>query len=238
MIALYILLGLVVLIALILSLNVEISYRLKGKIFSLWLRVGPVKIKLLPSKKKRINYKKLAKKLRGRKISEIKFARKKKKQSGKELDIKELFSDLRLDKMIDEISKSAKNPELVKIILMSVKEFALKFKTKLHTTVDHLVIKVDEKDAAKTCIRVGIITQAVSYLLEFLDCFTNMKALKENSVAVIPSFDDSGYEFYIDGKFRLRIGTLLTSFISAAFKSAAAASNENNTSVIRKDIKK
>ncbi len=237
MIALYILLGLIVLIALILSLNVEISYRLKEKVFSLYLRVGPVKIKLVPGKKKKFNYKKLAKRLRGRKISEIKFA-KKKKESGKSLDIKELFSDLRIDKMIDEISKSAKNPELTKIVLMAVKEFSLKFQKKLHTHITHLVIKVDEKDAAQTCIRAGIITQAVSYLLEFLDVCTNMKAMKNGAVAVIPSFDDSGYEFLIEGKFRIRIHSLLTSFISAAFKSVAAASNENNTSVIRKDIKK
>lgn len=237
MIALYILLGLVVLIALILSLNVEITYRLKDKVFSLWLRIGPVKFRLLPKKKKSFNYKKLAKKLRGRKISEIKFARKK-KSSDKSLDIKELFSDLELDRMIEEISKSTKNPELVKITLMAIREFALKFQTKLHTSISSLVIKVDEKDAAKTCIRAGLITQAVAYFIEFLDVCTNLKPIKENSVAVIPSFDDSGYEFLIEGKLRLRISSLITSFISAAFKSVAAASNENNTSAKRKDIKK
>ena len=225
------------LIALILSLSVAVTYKLEDKIFSLWLRVGPVKIKLLPKKKKKFNYKKLAKKLRGRKISEIKFAGRKKK-SDKSLDIKELFSDLELDRMIEEISKSTKNPELVKITLMAIKEFAQKFKTKLHTQIVSLIIKVDEKDAAKTCIRAGLITQAVAYFTEFLNVCTDMKPIEDGSVAVIPAFDNSGYEFLLEGKLKIRISSLITSFISAAFKSALAASNENNTSVKRKDIKK
>ncbi|MBE6586913.1 MAG: hypothetical protein E7647_00700 [Ruminococcaceae bacterium] len=236
MIALYIILGLVLIIGLLLSISVGIGYKYKNGVFTLYVTVGPVKIKLLPKKRKRFNYKKLAKRLRGRRISDIRFTAKE-KQKGGELDLKALFSDLRLDKMIDEISRSTKNPELVKILLLTIKEFVLKFRTKLHTTVRHLIIKVDEKDAADTCIRVGVLSQAAAYLLEFLNIFTNMKPQKPDTVAIVPCFDNSGYDFYIDGGFRITVGSLATTFISAAFKSMTAASKENINIQIRKDKK-
>jgi len=162
LIALYIILGLVLIIGLLLSISVGIGYKYKNGVFTLYVTVGPVKIKLLPKKRKRFNYKKLAKRLRGRRISDIRFTAKE-KQKGGELDLKALFSDLRLDKMIDEISRSTKNPELVKILLLTIKEFVLKFRTKLHTTVRHLIIKVDEKDFGEQDCLFAVIANAPYY---------------------------------------------------------------------------
>ena len=141
--------------------------------------------------------------------------------------------------MIEEISKASGNPELTKLLLNSAKDFALKFKTLLHTKIKHVYITVDEGDAAKTCIRCGVLNQAVAYVLEFFNIFTNMKPMSSSaSVAVIPSFDNSGYAFRIEGSFRIRIISILSSFISSVFKSLAAQDRIKLNIQTRKDIKK
>ena len=236
----YIVLGIVLLFALILSFNVTVSYTVDNKDVSVFLRVGPVKIRLFPSKKKKFNYKKLAKRLRHRKISEITFSKKEKeKQDNKKgLDIKEILTDLRLDNVINEISKSTKNPELTRILLSTVKEFAIQFRKKLKVKIFYAHIGVDAGEAGDTCIRVGVFSQAVAYLLEFLSIFTGLSQLDEKAVSVTPVFDGSGNSFKVSGYFKVRIAGALSSLISSLFKSVLKEGQNNVSDTTRKEPKK
>ena len=236
LIALCIILGLILVIAAILSLYIHVVYKYDGEKFVIYVRIGPVRFNIFPEKKEKFRYRKLAKRLRGKKISEIKFISEKKKERNK-LDLKGLFSDLRLDKMIEELANSTKNPEFTRILLEALKVFVFKFKHSLHSHIERFVITVDEKNAGDTCIRAGVLGQALSYLIEFLNVFSVLELPKEGNIAVIPCFDSSGYKFDIKGKFKIRIITVLSAVISSAFKSILSDIEKQANIQKRKDIK-
>lgn len=240
MTALYIILGIVLFLALILSIKVSFYYKAEGKSFLAILKVGFLRFRLFPKKKKSFKYKKLSKKLKGKKISRISFTskKKKKKDSDKKLDVKEILSDLRLDKVIDEISKTSNNPEMTKLLLSTVKEFALRFRKKLKIKFQHIHITVCAKEAGDTCIRAGVITQAVAYLLEFLRNVTNLSPMKMGEVSVTPVYAPDGYGITSEGEFSVRIGGALSALIASLFKSMIKLSSNNQTATNRKDTQK
>lgn len=240
MTALYIILGIALFLALILSIKVSFYYMAEQNKFSAILKVGFLKFRLFPKKKKKFKYKKLAKRLKGKKISKITFRSptKKNKKSKSKLDVKEILGDLRLESVIDEISKSSKNPEITKLLLSTVKEFALRFRKKLKINIQHIHITVCEKEAGDSCIRAGVITQAVAYLLEFLRNVTNLSPMKQSSVSVTPVFDPEGYSITSEGEFSVRIGGALSALIASLFKSMVKLSNDSLKDTIRKDIQK
>jgi len=230
MIALYVILGIVLLFAVILSLYIRIFLEYNGEIIKLNLQIGPVRLRLLPKKKKKLPYKKLAKKLRGKKLSTMKPKKKKAKKENK-------LTDVKLETLIEDLSKNSKNPALTKIVLNTIKEFTLRFRHKLHSRIERFIITVDGKEASATCIQTALISQGVTYFIELLDNFTQLTPIKKDSVAVIPSFDGQGYRFDLKGDFKVRIASILAAFVSAAFKSMTEDINQNANVQTRKDIK-
>ncbi|MBQ2730242.1 MAG: hypothetical protein IJF69_05660 [Clostridia bacterium] len=230
MVVLYILLVLILIIAAILSLYVHVIYEYDGNNFVLYARIGPLRFAIIPEKEERLRFRKLAKWLRDKKISTYKP--KKSKKTLKE----ESYADL-IDSLIQDLAKTAKNPEFAKLMLGIAKIVVFEFRHKLHTKIDKLVIRVDEKEAADTCIRVGVLSQAISYIIEFLNVFTVYETVKAERISVVPVFDYSGYSFDIKGRFKIRIINVLWALVSSAFKSMINDTENNTNLQIRKDIK-
>lgn len=230
MIALYIILGLICIIALILSLYVHVIYEFDGENFLLYATIGPLRFAIIPEKEEKLRFKKLAKWLRDKKLSTYKP-----RKSRKTLK-EESYADL-IDSLIQDLAKTAKNPEFARLMLHIAKIVVLEFRHKLHTTVDRIYIRVDEGEAADTCIRVGAVSQAVAYIIEFLNVFTVYEPPKETKISVYPSFDYSGYSFDIKGRFKIRIINILTALVTSAFKSMTNDMEETNNVTKRKDIK-
>ncbi len=231
MIFLYIFLAIILIIALILSLYINVIYTFDGDYFELYATIGPLRFAIIPEKEEKLRFRKVAKWLKDKKISTYKP--KKSKKTLKE----ESYVDL-IDTLIQDLAKTTKNPEFSRLMLHIAKIIVLEFRHKLHTTVDKLEIRVDEGEAADTCIRVGVVSQAVAYIIEFLNVFTVYDAPKPEKILIYPVFDYSGYSFDIKGRFKIRIINVISALVTSAFKSMINDS-DSNTKVkvqLRKDI--
>ena len=230
MVVLYIILALILIITAILSLYIHVIYEYNGEEFELYAKIGPLRFAIIPEKEEKLKFKKLAKWLNGKKISTYKP--KKSKKTLKE----ESYVDM-IDTLIQDLAKTAKNPEFARLMLGIAKIVVLEFRHKLHSKIDKLIIRVDEGEAADTCIRTAVLSQAISYIIEFLNVFTVYETAKIEKIAVVPSFDYSGYSYDVKGRFKIRIINVLWALMSSAFK-RMTNDIENNTNVqIRKDIK-
>ncbi len=232
MIFLYILIALILIIALILSLYVHVIYEYDGDSFLLYARIGPLRFAIIPEAEEKLRFRKLARWLRDKKISTYKP--RKSKKALKE----ESYADM-IDTLIQDLAKSTKNPEFSRLMLHIAKIVVFEFRHKLHTTVNKVLIRVDEGEAANTCIRVGIVSQAVAYIIEFLNVFTVYEPPRVEKVVVYPAFDNSGYSFDIKGSFKIRIINVISALVTSAFKSMTADIDENTTVKVqlRKDTK-
>lgn len=230
MIALYIILGIILIIAFILSLYVHVIYEYDGDYFVLYATIGPLRFAIIPEKEEKFRFRKIAKWLRDKKISTYKPLKSRKTLR------EESYADL-IDTLIQDLAKTAKNPEFARLMLHIAKIIVLEFRHKLHTTIDRIIIQVDEGEAADTCIRVGAVSQTVAYIIEFLNVFTIYHPPAIEKIAVIPSFDYGGYKFDIKGRFKVRIINILIAIMSSAFKSMTSDIEGNTNVQIRKDIK-
>ena len=161
---LYILLGLALLIALILSLrvNLHIVYQDELKVYC---KILFFKIQLLPAKNVKFNPKKYEKMLKGEAKNSANILNELKEEN-KKLGI------------IDSIKKIA---DFVSSLLKA-------FAPHMHVKLAKVHVKIASNDAAKTAIIYGAVSGAVACLIDAIDDFTNLKKLKRKSVIIEPDF--------------------------------------------------
>ena len=216
MIALYILLGIIALIVLILCLTLGIDFSFSDAGTNLKVIVGPFKITVIPGKDKKKNYRKLAKQLKGTKISETVFEKKEKKKAKKPgKKIKFTRTGNSVDDFISSVSEMSNDPEALRLLLIGLKELALDFRNHLRINVKKLMAYVDTGDAAKTCITCGTLNALLSCFFEFADNYTRLAPIKENCAGIFPAFDGSGYNFNISFSVKTRTIHLLRALISS-----------------------
>lgn len=162
-IALYIILGLILLITLMLSFRVNLHVIYEDEL-SVYLRVLFFKYYLYPEKTK--------------KFSAKKHDKKKKKESAKKTAIKQVENGEQKSTLLSKLN-------LVKEIL-SV--FVKSFSKHLHVKVARLHVKVGSPDAAQTAILYGAISGVVACIVELIDSHTRLKPLASNSICVDPDF--------------------------------------------------
>ena len=93
MTALYIILGIILFTVLVLALRASLVISFSRDILHMYLHVGPVKIQISPAKQKKINLKKSAKTMQGKKLSSLYDVKKKtqaEKKSGKKSAVSKL----------------------------------------------------------------------------------------------------------------------------------------------------
>ena len=195
MIAMYIILGIILLIALILSIRAKLNIRLDGGL-TVKGGAGPVILTLFPKKERlkdrkrprlsAFSYKKHQRRLkREAKKEEQKAA----KKAAKKLKKKR-------SQISDEVKKTSKKAEkslpekldgIFELVSFILDEFP-RLASYIHTDVREMKINVASGDAAKTAELYGGGCALSSALLELLDCRTKMKKTADGAVAVNADF--------------------------------------------------
>lgn len=192
MTAIYIILGIVLFFALILSLPVGINIRYREEL-SLYLKILFVKIKIYPQdKKKKIKKSsKKDKKAQTRTSTELK----EKKSEGGE----SLTSAIRL---------------ITEILATFFKAFA----KRLHVRLAKIHIKVATSDAARTAILYGAVCGALACLTDLLNEITNLDGSPRYSITVCTDYLTERCEADIDISLSISVFGALTVLAKTLFK--------------------
>lgn len=213
MIVLYILLGIVLLIAFILSLHLKLFIKLDDS-FGLRVGLGPVIITLSPKKKKDIKisdftYKKHQKRLLKEKKKKDKKALKKAEKEEKKRHAKLLKKEAETTADAAEEATAGNKLgtilELIKFVLSELPVFASYIKT----DVRQLHVIVGGKDADAIARSYGAISGIVANLIELLKNKTQMRPLKEAAISVLADFTAEKTTYQLDLYFRLRLFSIV-----------------------------
>ena len=195
MIALYIILGIILLIGIIMFLRVKLIIRCEDEL-TVYLRFLFIKFNLLPEMSK--------------------IPKKKKKRKKKTISAPTESTEKTEPKKEDGIVK--KLWTIRKILLYTIE----KFLGKLHFKFIRLNIVVGCENAASTALLYGATTQGVAYLIEILDNISNVDISKRSEISVRSDFINQ--KSSIDGKIVLYISVahilyVLVHFLKQSIKS-------------------
>lgn len=223
MTALYILGGIILFFALILSLRAKLLIRIDNGI-TIRVGIGPVIKTLLPKKEKKRkkprlsaftpkNYQKLLEK--DRKKTEKKKKKKQKKAAKKQ---KSKASKIK-DKAEGTASKAQKSfadrltsvIDLVKFILGELGRLT----SSVHSEIKEAHITVGTSDAAKTAELYGAISGALSLLIERLSLSTKLRPIKNGAVDVRADFLSEKISAVVDFSLKLSLFSALRAGIHA-----------------------
>ena len=203
----WIIFGAIILFFLLLSflkIGIVIGYK---KDFCFALKILFFKIKILPSKEKKLNprdftKKKVEKMMREEELKKQKNEQKKKEKKEKKAAEKKLKKELEASgkappkkKLREKITDTV---TLVKVILDIVKLLFSKLFGYIKTDVRSLKLAIGANAADKTALMYGATMTGVTALLDFLDDHSDLKIKDESSIAIIPDFPGHGFEADID----------------------------------------
>lgn len=228
MTALYVILGIMLFTALVLALRASLVISFSRDILHMYLRVGPVKIQISPPKQKKINFKKSAKTMQGKKLSKL-YDVKKKTQAEKKNGKKSAASKLK--KLVVEEGNGSDSKQMIEFIFNFLKITALEFDKKMHISIARLHIGVDMGNAHSTAVTCCVLSQSAAYLFELLDRHSVLKFKKYDSVKIFPLINNGVFDCDIFVKIYLSIGSILKSAVSiiiSAFKSINSKKTDKN----------
>lgn len=212
MIFLYILLGLVLFLALILSLRGTVAIAYDGEL-SLSVRVLFVKINILPKKDKRKKVHSMSKK-KSEKLRERLEKKKEKKRQAK----------LEKKRAKEEKKKNAKKKTISEIltgvteIVELVKLIAGKFFGHLKIKVVRFNIKVASDDAATTAIAYGAINSVIATLYPFIESSKNIKTPNKKNFNIYTDFLSETPEADVKILLSIRVWQIVDLGIAAVIK--------------------
>ena len=220
-ILLYILLGIVLLLALIFSLRVKVYIRLEDEL-KVRAGLGPVVLTVVPSKpKKPLNekdytYKKHQKRLENDRAQALKKAEKKAAKKAKKEA--QAADKKKAQKLAKEAEEAAANPDesrasdkletILSLVSFGVGELG-RLASWLHTDIKKLDITVGGPDAAAVALNYGRISAAAALLIELLDHRTALKKRPKREVDVRADFLAEKTVFKVDMSFKLRLVSFL-----------------------------
>lgn len=232
MTALYIILGIILFVAVILTLRAAVFIKSDGVALSVFAKIGPLKFRLIPSKKKKVKIKKLSRRLRKKKLGNLYKAR----QSGSaEKEKKKKRPESNFRRMLSESTDGMDSRQLVQFIFELLKAAAAEFDKKLHVTLYRMDIGVDGGDAHSTAILCANLSQAASYLLEILDRHTVLKIKGDGTVRVYPVSCGGVFKCDIFVKIHLSIGSILKSALKLIWIAFNSINFKKQISAIRKE---
>ena len=163
MIVLYILGVLALLIFLLLMLNIKVHVKSDGEL-ALRAGAGPVMIKLIPKKEKKIklkdfSHKKYLRKMEALRLDKEKKAAKKRKKQEKPKKVK---------------TKEEKRDVVTSIIELVIDILGRldKYTSRINAKLDKLILSVGGKDPLDASVKFGVLSTSVSLLLELLNSKT------------------------------------------------------------------
>ena len=195
MIALYILLGILIFTSLILCLRINLHIIYENDL-NVYLRVLFIKYTIFPEKEKKFNEKKHKKKIEKKKKSQEPVLKEKSEKDSKP----SLLDKIRYIK------------ELLSVFLKA-------FSRHLRVKLKWLRIKIASDDAAQTAIMYGAVSGVVANILELIDSYTNLNALKEDAVSVEPDFTSEKCEASINISLSISVFGALVTLAKTLWKS-------------------
>ena len=181
----YILLGIVLFFAFLLSLKANVRLEFNEELI-LSIHVLGIKIKILPGKEKPVNYKeytykKHLKRLENKRAAEIE---KSKKKSQKKAAKKKKKDEKKEQKKSKSSAPKRSISDWINIAVGVLAVFFEKFSHHLHIKVARMHINVATGDAASTAIMYGAVIQSVAYVIELLRKVTNVDGLEKADISV------------------------------------------------------
>jgi len=247
-IALYILIGIVALFALIFTVRVRVTVEMADEL-KLDVSVFGIKIGILPKKQKKYklsNYtlKKIAKRDRKKAIKEAKKAeaaalKKKKKDEEKKKAAQEKLS--KEEKKAIKAKKKASRPPLPPLIALLRDTLGFFFPSifgKFHFHVARIKLKIGGKDATQTALTYYAVTNALGPILGFIDRHSNLHGMNRAEIDVSPDFLSEEIKADVKIGFSTSLGGILGTAIKTGFKllagymkiKPATATNTDHTS--------
>ena len=226
MLALYIIGGIILFFAFILSLKATVTVAYHDEV-ALSVRVLCFKLRILPKKEKAGPHSMSAKKAE-------KIKQKLRKKQQKKADAKQKKAEKKEAKK--EIPKEEKKkmtlPDILDIISLVRKLLVKVVKTffgHLRLNIVRLKIRVATGDAATTAIAYGAITQAVNLLFPVLESVKNFSLPKTRDIDIVADFTGDGIEADVEFSFSLRVwhlfhvafgalGTAIKHFVKKIFR--------------------
>lgn len=190
----YILLALLLLIALLCLLRIHIGICASTEIEA-YAKILGMKIPLYPQKQKKIHHKKFKKGYPKEAKKESTPKQKKKKAPGEKPPLGDTISTVL---------------ELVKLLFS-------RFFKHLRLDVSKIVVIVGGEDAAKCAVTYGVISQAVAYLLEFLDNNLKISKKRGGEINVLCDFTAENITYDIHISASLTVWQILDIGISLAY---------------------
>ncbi len=210
MIGLYILIGIVIFFALVLSLkaNVIIDYEeeLRVTLRILWfnIQIAPSKGKK-PIKIKDYTFKSHQKRLRKNYSSYLKKQQKKEEKRKKKSEAKAAKKEKKKAEKGHPKKPSRTVLDWVNIAGAVIGALFSRFAKRLHVKIARLNIKVATGDAASTAILYGAVIQSVAYIIEILQRITNVDGLGKAEISVEPDYLSESTSLDLCFVFSLRV---------------------------------
>lgn len=213
MIVLYILLGIVLFFALLLSLHLKVYLVLDDKLH-LRAGLGPVMFTLAPKKKKTVRlsdftYEKHQKRLAKEALRQEKKSAKKAARDAKKKEAQSLTEQAKNAAAETEEEKSSLKLSAILELIQFVLEEWPKFCSYVKTDVRRLHVTVGGKDADQTARTYGKIAALTSLLVELLYHKTDMRKPKPGAVDVRADFLAEKTRFHLNLRFRLRLFSIV-----------------------------
>ena len=227
MVALYIIGGIVLFFAFILSLKATVTVAYRDEV-ALSVRVLFFKIRILPAKEKKAGPHSMSRK-QAAKIKKKLRAKQQKKADAKQKKAEKKAAKKEIPK---EDKKKMTLPDILDILSLVRKLLVKVVKTffgHLRINVVRLKIRVATGDAATTAIAYGAITQAVNLLFPVLESVKNFSTPKTRDIDIVADFVGEGIEADVEFSFSLRVwhlfhvafgalGTAIKHFVKKMFR--------------------
>ncbi len=189
---------------------------------TVYLKILFIKIKLVPSERKKIKLKdyeskKFKKRTEKEKLKELKKQQKKAEATAKKKKKKEAAKE-----KAKENPKPKKSPseiiDLVGLVAKLVGTFFTRFAKRLRLDLTKIHITLGGEDAASTAISYGVVCQSVEYLVAALDKITNIKPSTDRDIKVYANFLSDKTEVDIKLAASLKVWHVFDMLFSVALK--------------------
>lgn len=216
MVYLYILIGILAFFLLVLFIPVSLGLTVKEQT-GLYVKIGFIKIGILPKKKKKLNIKKYTPKALQKKQEALKRKEEKKrlKKAKKKQKKKVSTTGKNKSKMAKIFSSPSEVPGFLSDAADLIVLLTSKFSRRLKVRILSCNIRIGSDNAAKTALLYGGICSGINALSAFLSQFTRYDDKDMENVNVYPDFLYEKLECEIHIRISLHPGQIFTFLFSA-----------------------
>ncbi len=224
--AIYIILAIIALFVFLFTVRARVTICMADDDLALDVKVCGFKIVILPKKQKKYRLsdytlKKIAKRDRKKAIIEAQKAeRKAKKEAEKKRKSREkdkLSKDERKAEKAEKKAASPPLPDLVGLLLRTLKIFFPGIFSKFHFHITRIRIKIGGADAAQIALVYYAVSRAFNPVLNFIEKHSNLHGRKNADIDISPDFLSEDIKMDVNIGFSTSLGGILGVLLKTAF---------------------